>query len=158
MSGANRMTAERKGSGAAIAEGETMTLVVVPVRYPLTDHSKATLERAIEVADEHDAELTVLHVNLYQNSGRVSRTELKRAVDREFGRLDDTMYVVRSGFLVEEAILEEVAAERADFVVIGQKQAGRWRRTLRRLVDDPDIETYLREKLDCTVVTASTSG
>jgi hypothetical protein len=26
---------------------------------------------------------------------------------------------------------------------------------LRQLVDDPDIETYLREKLDCTVVTAS---
>ena len=135
-----------------------MTLVVVPVRYPLTEHSKATLERAIAVADEHDAGLTVLHVNLYQNSGRVSRAELKRAVEREFGARADTRYVVRSGFLVEETILEEVAAERADFVVIGQKQAGRWRRTLRRLVDDPDIETYLREKLDCTVVTASTAG
>jgi nucleotide-binding universal stress UspA family protein len=132
-----------------------MTQVVVPVRYPLSEHSRATLARAIEVAEEHDAGLTVLHVNLYQNSGRVSRTELKRAVERELGRLENVRYVVRSGFLVEETILEEVAAEQADFVVIGQKQAGRWRRTLRRLVDDPDIETYLREKLDITVVTAT---
>jgi nucleotide-binding universal stress UspA family protein len=158
MSETGRTTTERKASGAAVPEGQQMTLVVVPVRYPLTEHSKATLERAIAVADEHDAGLTVLHVNLYQNSGRVSRAELKRAVEREFGARADTRYVVRSGFLVEETILEEVAAERADFVVIGQKQAGRWRRTLRRLVDDPDIETYLREKLDCTVVTASTAG
>jgi nucleotide-binding universal stress UspA family protein len=135
-----------------------MTLVVVPVRYPLTEHSKATLARAIEVAEEHDAELTVLHVNLYQDSGRVSRMELKRAVEREFGALPDARFVVRSGFLVEETILEEVAAERADFVVIGQKQAGRWRRMLRSLVDDPDIETYLREKLDCTVVTATATN
>ncbi|MFB6206684.1 MAG: universal stress protein [Haloglomus sp.] len=135
-----------------------MTLVVVPVRYPLTAHSEATLARAIEVAEEHDAELIVLHVNLYQEGGRVSRTELKRAVEREFGPMDDARFVVQSGFLVEETILEEVAAERADFVVIGQKQAGRWRRMLRSLVDDPDIETYLREKLDCTVVTATATG
>ena len=48
-----------------------------------------------------------------------------------------------------------MAAERADYVVIGQKQAGRWRRLLRSLIDDPDIETYLRETLDCTVITAN---
>ncbi len=56
-----------------------MTLVVVPVRYPLTSHSKATLGEAIRIADERDAELTVLHVNLYQNNDNVTRTELKRA-------------------------------------------------------------------------------
>jgi len=32
---------------------------------------------------------------------------------------------------------------------------GRWRRALRRIFDEPDIEAYLREKLDCTVVTVS---
>jgi nucleotide-binding universal stress UspA family protein len=132
-----------------------MTLVVVPVRYPLSPNSKATLQRGIDLAEEHDAELTVFHVNLYQNSGGVSRVELKDAVEETFGRLDNARYVVRSGFLVEETILDEVAAEGADFVVIGRKQTGRWRRMLRRLVDDPDVETYLKEKLDCTVVTAS---
>jgi nucleotide-binding universal stress UspA family protein len=134
-----------------------MTLVVVPVRYPLTSHSRATLAEAIEVAEDRDAELTVLHVNLYQDSDGVTRTELKRAVERQFGQVPRTRYVVRRGFLVEETILEEVAAEGADVVVIGSKQAGRWRRTLRRFLDDPDIESFLREKLDCTVITVRAS-
>jgi nucleotide-binding universal stress UspA family protein len=132
-----------------------MTLVVVPVRYPLSEHSRATLERAIDLAEEEDAELTVLHVNLYQSDNRVTRTELKKAVEREFGRLEFARYVVRDGFLVEETILDEVAEEQADFVVIGQKQASRWRSMVRRLVDDPDIEDFLRRELECRVITAS---
>ena len=88
-----------------------MTLVVVPVRYPLSAHSRATLERA--------------------------------------------RYVVRSGFLVEETILDEVASEAADYVVIGGKQRSRWRRMIRRLLDDPDVEGFLRRELDCEVITAS---
>jgi nucleotide-binding universal stress UspA family protein len=130
-----------------------MTLVVVPVRYPLTSHSRATLEEAIRVAEDREADLTILHVNLYQDNDGVTRTELKGAVEREFGQIPRSRYVVRRGFLVEETILEEVAAEEADVVVIGSKQAGRWRRTLRRFLDDPDIESFLREKLDCTVIT-----
>ncbi|ELZ94114.1 hypothetical protein C440_10853 [Haloferax mucosum ATCC BAA-1512] len=130
-----------------------MTRVVVPVRYPLSKHSRATLEEAVRVARERDAELTVLHVDLYQSNRGVTRTELKRAVEREFGPLVQARYVVRRGFLVEETILEEVAAEEADIVVIGSKQASRWRRMLRRFLDDPDIDVFLREKLDCTVIT-----
>jgi len=132
-----------------------MTLVVVPVRYPLSRHSRATLDRAIDVAAEQDADLTVLHVNLYQNDEAVSRTELKNAVESEFGRLPRARYVVRPGFLVEETILDEVAAEEADYVVIGRKQASRWRQMVRRLIDDPDIEGFLRRELDCEVITAS---
>jgi nucleotide-binding universal stress UspA family protein len=130
-----------------------MTLVVVPVRYPLSRHSNATLREAVRIADERGADLTVLHVDLYQDSHNVSRVDLKRAVESEVGSLPNARFVVRKGFLVEETILEEVAAEGADVVVIGTKQAGRWRRMLRRVLDDPDIEGYLREKLDCTVVT-----
>ncbi|WP_224268628.1 universal stress protein [Haloprofundus salinisoli] len=135
-----------------------MTLVVVPVRYPLTSHSKATLREAVRIAEERDAELTVLHVNLYQNGENITRAELKRATQTEFGRLPRARYVIRRGFLVEETILEEVAAEGADIVVIGSKQAGRWRRMLRRFLNNPDIEAYLREKLDCTVITVRADG
>lgn len=134
-----------------------MTRVVVPVRYPLTDHSKETLSEAIRVAEGRDADLTVLHVNIYHSSGNVTRAELKRVVETELGRVPNARYVVRSGFLVEETILDEVVAERADAVVIGRKQMGRWRRMLRKVVNDPDIETYLREKLDCDIITASVS-
>ena len=130
-----------------------MTTVVVPVRYPLTDHSKRTLAEAIRVAEECNAALTVLHVNLYHRGREVSRAELKRAVENEFGRVAHARYVVREGFLVEETILDEVAAEEADAVVIGHKQASRWRRMLRKLTSDPDIEGFLREKLDAEVLT-----
>ena len=129
-----------------------MTSVVAPVRYPLTDHSEHTLSEAIRLADERAADLTVLHVNLYQNGNGVSRAKLKREVEGVFGRIPRTRYVVRRGFLVEETILEEIAAEDADVVVIGHKQLGRWRRTIRRLMDDPDVERYLRQRVDCELV------
>ncbi|MCH7660445.1 MAG: universal stress protein [Euryarchaeota archaeon] len=130
-----------------------MTRVIVPVRYPLSTRSKRTFERAMEVAHEDDADLTVLHVNLYQNGHPITRAELKRAVETEFGRLASARYVVRSGFLVEETILDEIAAEDADVVVIGHRQASRWKRLIGRLNRDPDIETFLKNRLDCTVIT-----
>ena len=134
-----------------------MTLVVVPVRYPLTEHSRRTLETAIAVADEHDAALSVLHVDLYQSTQRVTQADLKHAVEAEFGPLDRTRYAVRTGFLVEETILDEVATEDADVVVIGRKQASRWRRMVRRIADEPDVAQYLSDQLDCQVVAAPRS-
>ena len=131
-----------------------MTLVVVPVRYPLSEHSGRTLETALEVAREHDADLTVLHVDLYQSGSRVTQAELKQAVEREFGSLSRTRYAVRAGFLVEETILDEVATEDADVVVIGRKQTSRWRQMVRRLTDEPDVARFLRRELDCRVVVA----
>lgn len=132
--------------------------MVVPVRYPLTDHSEATLREGVRVAAERDADLTVLHVDLYQNAGGVSRSDLKRAVERRLGRLTRARFAVRRGFLVEETILEEVVAEDADVVVIGSKQAGRWRRMVQKLLSDPDIDAYLRGQLDCTVITVDSAG
>jgi nucleotide-binding universal stress UspA family protein len=147
---------ERKRSGDSRESVKEMTLVMVPVRYPLSRHSKATLAEAIDVAQERDADLTVLHVDLYQDSHRTTRRDLKNAVEGEFGPQPHARYVVRRGFLVEETILEEVVAEEADVVVIGSKQAGRWRGMLRRFLDDPDIESFLKEKLDCQVLTVRT--
>ncbi|AEH37989.1 universal stress protein [Halopiger xanaduensis] len=134
-----------------------MALVVVPVRYPLTKHSRRTLERAVEVARERDAALTVLHVDLYQNGKKVTRIDLKEAVERAFGPLENARYVVRTGFLVEESILDEVAAEEADVVVIGSQQASRLRRIFRRFTDNPDIDRYLRNHLDCEVITVESA-
>ncbi|AUV82272.1 universal stress protein [Salinigranum rubrum] len=130
-----------------------MTRVVVPVRYPLSEPSEATLREAVRIARESDADITVLHVDLYQDSRGVTRADLKRAAERAVGQIDRARYVVRRGFLVEETILEEVAAESADVVVIGTQQASRWRTMVKRFLDDPDIETFLEEKLDCQVVT-----
>ncbi|OYR81777.1 universal stress protein UspA, partial [Halorubrum sp. E3] len=49
-------------------------------------------------------------------------------------------------------------AEGADVVVIGSKQAGRWRRMVQKLLSDPDIDAYLRDELDCTVITVDADG
>ncbi|MHC3438452.1 universal stress protein [Natrialbaceae archaeon A-gly3] len=130
-----------------------MTLVVVPVRYPLTTHSKRTFQKALEVAREREAALTVLHVNLYQNGRKVTRMDLKAEVEETFGSLENTRYVVRTGFLVEESILDEVAAEEADVVVVGHKQVGRLRRVFRRFLDEPNIEEFLRRHLECEIIT-----
>ncbi|ELY97030.1 UspA domain-containing protein [Natrialba chahannaoensis JCM 10990] len=134
-----------------------MALVVVPVRYPLTKHSRRTLEEAVEIAHERDAALTVLHVDLYQNGKKVTRIDLKSAVERAVGPVENARYVVRTGFLVEESILDEVAAENADIVVIGSQQASRLRRLFRRLTDNPDIDRYLRTHLDCEVITVESA-
>jgi len=132
-----------------------MTQVVVPVRYPLSKHSRATLRRAIEIADREDASLTVLHVNLYQSPKRVSRADLKAAVEDAFSPPSQTRYLVRTGILVEETILDEIAQLRADVVVIGEKQASRWRQMIRRIANNPDIEEFLQNQVDAKVVTAS---
>lgn len=132
-----------------------MSLVVVPVRYPLSKHSKATLQEAVRIAEERDADLTVMHVALFQENGNVSRADLKRNVESELGPLDSARYVVRRGFLVEETIMEEVAAEGADAVVIGSKQAGRWRKMLNTLFESPDVGEYLEKQLDVSVITVS---
>lgn len=134
-----------------------MTTVVVPVRYPISSHSRHTLEEALRITDERDGELIVLYINLYQNGERVTRMNLKRAVESIFGRIPNARYVVRRGFLVEEGILEELADENADVIVIGKKQLGRWRRAVNRLRSDPDIANYLRDRIDCEIVVATPS-
>lgn len=133
-----------------------MTRVVVPVRYPLSARSRATLAEAIRITEEREGSLTVLHVNQYQDSKQVTRRKLRREVESNFGELEAARYVVRKGLFLEEAILDEVAAEEADVVVIGKQQASRWRRVLRRLVGDPDIEQFLDKHLDCELIRVTT--
>lgn len=130
-----------------------MNRIVAPVRYPLRPSSRATLAEAIALADEHGAELTVLHVDASLSGHRVTQHDLQAAVETVFGHRSDVRFVVRDGFLVEEVILEEVIAADADAVVIGSERGGRLGRLLHRLVGDPDVERYLRTRLRCAVVT-----
>lgn len=135
--------------------------ILVPVRYPLTKNSRGTVERALELkrdAEQDDEaevpELVFLHVDLFQNEGDVSRKQLRREVEREFDT-GNASYVVRSGFLVEETILDEAANRDADVIVIGRTRSGKLRRALRRLIgNDPDIEKFLRKNLDVRIEVA----
>lgn len=126
--------------------------VLVPVRYPLTESSKETVERAVEIHESSDepVEVIVLHVNLIQAGNSVTHDDLRREIESEFDL--DATYVVRKGFLIEETILEEVGRKEADMVLIGRSRSGRLRRVFDRLVDNnPDIEAFLRENLDISI-------
>lgn len=133
-----------------------MTRLVVPVRYPLTKRSRRTVSEAFSIAEDYDAEMTVLHVNLYQNGRRITQGDLQRAVEAEFGRVPHAEYVVRAGFLVEETIIDEVTGENADIVVIGRLRPSRWLRILRRVLPEPDVEAVLKDRLDCRVIAVAT--
>ena len=52
-------------------------------------------------------------------------------------------------------MIDEVIGENADIVVVGQLTSSRWR-LLQRIRSRPDIETALRDHLDCTVITVVT--
>lgn len=125
-----------------------MTQVLVPVRYPLTDNSRRTLHSAIDLAEERDAELTVLHVNTSDLDRRVTRTMLQTAIERAVGELPHARYIVRYGALVEQTILEEVTDGDADVVVLGESRTGIVGRILRQVFDEPDVEAYLRDRHD----------
>lgn len=133
-----------------------MARLIVPVRYPLTNRSKRTLSEAFSVAHDYNADITVLHVNLYQSGRTITQTDLQYAVEAEFGRVPHKEYVVRTGFLVEETIIDEVIGENADIVVVGQIKSSWWQQILQRLLSRPDVETALKERLDCTVIPVTT--
>lgn len=78
---------------------------------------------------------------------------LKTAVERVIGEGVDARYIVRRGPLVEETILEEVTAEKADVVVVGRGRTGIIGRLIRLLFDEPDVETYLRNRHGGEVLT-----
>ncbi len=124
--------------------------ILVPVRFPLTRNSRATVERALELREGEGgvADLVFLHVDLFQKEGEVTRKQLRREIERDFDA-PDASYVVRKGFLVEETILEVAANQGVDVIVIGRTRSGKLRRALRRLIgNDPDVENFLRENLD----------
>lgn len=124
----------------------------MPIRYPLTDQSIQTLRHASEfAAEEPDAEFLVLHVNLFQNDRRAQRAELIRAIKPIVGEVDASL-LLRSAFLIEDAIADEANTVGADRVVIGKKQRSRWRHLLSRLFgNEPDITAHLQEHTDATV-------
>lgn len=122
------------------------TVILVPIRYPLTDESSRTLAMAGRLAEERrPAEVRVLHVNLLQYNGDVQTVELTRAISSVLDGVEASV-TTRRGFLVEEVILEEAAGAGADVIVVGTDRDTLWRRLVRRLIgNEPRIGAYLDE-------------
>lgn len=126
--------------------------VLAPVRYPLTEKSKNTVRRAIEIVEERpETHLVVLHVNLLQRGDHVTRADLRQTVKRDFGNVDAD-YRVRDGVMLEEALIDEAARSNADVVVIGEDDENRLLESIQRILGaDADLESALREQLDVEV-------
>lgn len=135
-------------------------LVCVPIRYPPSDASRATLERAVEVATDEDAMLAVVHIDLYQKDRDVTQNQLERTVRRTVDVPRDTRFVIRKGFIVEEAILETVVELEADAVVLGSKQQRGFRRIANMMFPNRrmNIDDYLREEYDCDCIIVDTNA
>jgi nucleotide-binding universal stress UspA family protein len=129
--------------------------VVVPVRYPLSPGSKRALSEAQSVAAERDAEIVVLHVDLYQNGRKVRRSKLQAAVEAEVGPIPGAEYVIRSGYLFIETIREEIETQDAETVVIGRGRDAIWRRGLSRLVGRRSLAATLSESVECSIIEVS---
>ena len=124
-----------------------MTTTLVTVRYPLTADSHRTIERGLDSHNDGDS-LIVLHVALLQNGDRISREKLQRAVEAEFGEIS-AHYVVRRGYVLEEAIVDEAARQNADRVLVGKSRRSRIRRWIGRLLGlYPDLEAELAGSLE----------
>ncbi|WP_331233971.1 universal stress protein [Natronorarus salvus] len=132
-----------------------MNRVVVPVRYPLSAGSKRALREACSVAAERDADIVVLHVDLYQNGRKVRRSTLRAAVETEVGPLPGAEYVIRSGYLFSETIREEIDAQDAEVVVIGRGRDALWRRVLSRATGRRSLAATLSESVDCSIIEVS---
>lgn len=127
------------------------TTILVPVRYPLTAQSERTLAAAGRLTREYaPADLTVLHVDLYQRGRSVQNGEVARAVSSTLDGVEASV-TIREGFLVEEVILEEATQLHADIVVVGENQQAGWRNILSRLLrTNPDVSVFLRENARAT--------
>ena len=129
-----------------------MTTTLVSVRYPLTETSQRTIRRGLEYADDDDGSLIVLHVSLLQNRQRLARKVLQSAVEREFGTIP-AHYIVRQGYVLEEAIIDEAARQEANRVIIGKTKRGRIKRRLGHLLGlYPDLKAALERNLDATLI------
>jgi len=123
-----------------------MTTTLVSVRYPLTADSYRTIQRGRELTDDGES-LIVLHISLLQNGERATRSELQAAVEDELGEIG-AHYIVRQGYVLEEAIIDEAARQNADRVLVGKTKRGRFRRWVGQLLGlYPDLEAALSDNL-----------
>lgn len=124
-----------------------MLTTLVSVRYPLTAEGHRTIRRGVDYLEGDGDALIILHVRLIQNGDKLTRSALRAAVEREVGEIP-AHYVVRHGYVLEEAIIDEAARQRADRVIVGRTKRGRIRRRLGQLLGlYPDLEVELERSL-----------
>jgi nucleotide-binding universal stress UspA family protein len=133
--------------------------VLIPVRYPLTPVNERAIRRGLDlVAGHDDPELMIFHLNEIQTDRRIGREKLRNAVESVFDGIEAS-YIVRDGFLVEEAVLEEAIRLEVDLIVLSGERQRRWRRILESVLDiDANPECFIRDKTGIEVEVVAENG
>ena len=130
------------------------TKLLVPLRYPLTEHSTRTLAYAQQLAsnaEEKDAHLFILYVNIFQRHDNVQEAEIRRAIAPLLNEVPFTV-LTRGGFLVEEEILDEAQNLNADSIIVGENQRPWWQRIPSRLLgNDMELVRFLHNNTEPNV-------
>ena len=140
----------------------TFDRILVPVKIgPIGDEVLAT---AIKLAEDHDAEITVLHVvrvplDSPLDAAQVEAEERAEASLAEAKLLADELDVTVDGLIIRsraigEAIVEVAAERKADLVVMGSSP--RWRRQSRFF--SPTVDYVLRQAPSEVMVIAYPQG
>lgn len=116
--------------------------VLVSVQYPLTKTDKRAIQRGWDLVEgREDTELVIFHLDQVLNDRRISRQELRTAVE-SVGSDIEANYVVREGIVAEEAIIEIAVEYEMDRIILSPQRRKRWQRLLRGL---PGIEQDLEQ-------------
>ncbi|ELZ19668.1 hypothetical protein C475_22024 [Halosimplex carlsbadense 2-9-1] len=126
--------------------------VFVPVQYPLTETNKQAIQRGIDLVEDDDvSELLIFHMNEVQTDRRINRQSLRDAVETSFDGLTAS-YVVRDGFVAEEALIEAAIQFDMDYIVLSKYRRDRWKRLLEEVLNlDQDPQQLLHERTGITV-------
>lgn len=128
----------------------TALKILTPLRFPIVDQNRRTVERAGAIAREHHGELVVLHINLAEYGRQVSEDQLEDEIQEEVGGLD-VGYLVREGEDLEGALIDEIERLEPDIVVMGERDESEWERDLARSTGEMDLDEYLRDRYDCEI-------
>lgn len=129
--------------------------VLVPVQLPLTETNRKAIRRGQSLTtDREEPELLIFHLNQVLEDRRVSRKELRTAVESAVGAVDAN-YVIRDGFFVEEAIIEIAIEFEMDMIVLSEQRRNRWHRLLSVMFEiERDPEEVIEEAtgIEVTVI------
>ncbi len=130
-----------------------MSKILVPLRFPITERGKKTLGKVLAVSGPEDSLLIIYHVNLLYEEERVSKKQLKTAVEKVIPEFNDKKitYSVENSYLLDESILKKISTGRIDAVIMGKSMLPRWRKFI-KFWSAHKISEEIKNAAECKVI------
>jgi len=131
-----------------------MARILVPLRFPITDRGKKTLNKALEMSSSDETSLIIYHINLLYEDKKISRKQLKTAVETvvpEFTENKVVTYSVENSYLLDESILKKISVGRISAVIMGKSMLPRWRKFI-KFWSTYKISDEIKDAAECKVI------